>query len=142
MAELTLLKKKADDGAQAFAELQKQKLDTAVSALTFSDANKAGKFLPKSKDTLRSFMEKLNAEQRTAFSALLAELPKTEIFSELGVKTGAVDGTAQAEVDTKIAAKMAENKELKYSEALKLVMSENKGLEGRYDAELQGQVKA
>ena len=138
-SELQILRNKADEGQKAFAELQKQKLDAAVTALTFSEANKVGKFLPKSKDTLRSFMETLNDAQKTSFAALLAELPKTEIFSELGVKSGAVEGTVAAEVEAKVNAKMSENKEMKYSDALKLVMSENKGLETRYDAELQGQ---
>jgi hypothetical protein len=112
----------------------------AVEALVFSETNKVGMFLPKSKDNLRVFMETLNDVQKTKFSALLKELPKSNVFSELGVTIGAGEGTAKAEVDAKIAEKMTAaekaGKVMKYSDALKEVMSENEGLEKRYDEEL------
>ena len=135
-SELTILRQKADEGQQAFAELKAQKLTANVNALTFSENNKAGKFLPKSTDTLRSFMESLNDAQVVKFTELLKQLPKTEIFSEVGGGDGAVEGTAKAEVDAKVEKKMSENKDLKFSDALKQVMSENEGLEERYDREL------
>lgn len=136
-AEVNALRAKADQGAQAYAELKKVKLDGAVSALVFSDKNKAGKFLPKSTDNLRAFMDTLNESQMTKFTALLAELPKTQIFSETGADTDTtVDGTAQAEVDAKVAAKQKENPKMSYSEALKQVFAENDGLSQKYNAEL------
>lgn len=134
--ELALLKKAADEGKQAFAELKLQKLTAAVSALIFSETNKAGKFLPKSKDTLHAFMETLSDAQKASFNLLLAELPKTQIFSEIGTGAAAVEGTAQAEVEAKVTLKMDGNKALKYSEALKLVFEENKGLTERYHEEV------
>ena len=141
-SELQMLRNKADEGAKAFAELQKAKLDTAISTLTFSETNKVGKFLPKSKDTLRAFMETLNDAQRTSFAALLAELPKTEIFTEKGVDAKAVEGTVQAEVEAKVNAKMSANKEMKYSDALRQVFAENSGLTERYNAEVSQKVVA
>lgn len=135
-AEVKALQAKADQGAQAFKELEATKLKGAVAALTFSETNKAGKFLPKSSDNLRAFMETLNDTQRVKFAALLSELPKTEIFDEKGAGAGATEGTAQAELDTKVAAKQKENSKLTYSEALKEVFAENKGLEQRYNDEL------
>ncbi len=135
-SELQLLRNKADQGVAAFAELQKAKLETAVSTLLFSETNKAGKFLPKSADSLRKFMAELNESQRATFSGLLAQLPAKQIFTEDGDGSGTAEGTAQAEVDAKVEKKMSENKGMKYSEALKLVMSENKGLEERFDSEL------
>lgn len=135
-SELALLRDKADKGAQAFAELEKRELDTMASTLIFNEvSNKAGRFLPKSKDNLRAFMESLNKAQRVTFSSIIAELPKANSFSEIGGET-TVDGTVQAEVESKIAAKMTANKSMKYSDALKEVMSENEGLEKRYDEEL------
>lgn len=134
--EANMLRQKANEGAQAFAELNKAKLDTAVKALIFSDSNKAGKFLPKGEAKLRAFMDTLSATQRTSFTEVLNELPKTQVFNEIGTGTGAADGTAQAEVNAKIEAKMKTDPKMKYSDALKAVMSENSGLEERYDSEL------
>ena len=134
-SELAALTAKADQGHEAFKELEKTKLAGAVSALTFSATNKTGTFLPKDASEVSKFMETLNAAQRTSFSALMAKIPKTtqELFAEKGVGAAAVEGTGLAEVEAKIAAKQKENPKLKYSDALKEVMSENEGLEQRYD---------
>lgn len=135
MSELALLRQKADQGQQAFAELRKQKLDSAVTALVFSTNNQNGKFMPKSTAGLRAFMESLNADQTAKFSALLKELPdNVTSFKEIGSNNGS-EGTAMAEVEIKVNLKMSEKK-MKYSDALREVMSENKGLEERYDGEL------
>lgn len=140
-SELAILRSKADAGAQAFAELEKGRLDTSVKALVFNDkSNKAGAFLPKTESKLRSFMEKLSADQRKTFAEIVGELPKNQVFTEVGQDKGVSDGTALAEVDAKITLKMSEaekaGKPMKYSDALKEVMAENKGLEERYDGEL------
>lgn len=136
MSEYNLLKEKADAGAQAFKELNEQKLTLAVDALVFSSTNTAGRFLPKSKDNLRAFMEKLDASQRVSFSAILSEVVSSkELFSENGSDEGK-PGDARTEVDTKVEAKMKANGKLKYSDALKQVFSENEGLEARYSKEL------
>lgn len=135
-SEYAVLKSAADKGALAFKELETKKLTDAVAALTFSQSNKSGKFLPKDKDSLQSFMELLNPGQRLAFSTLVAKLPTSQIFDEKGASTTAASGNAVAEVDAKINAKMKADDKLSYSQALKLVMSEEKGLEERYDSEL------
>ena len=139
--ELAILRSKADAGQKAFAELQKQKMDVEVSSLMFSESNKKGKFLPKSKDSVRAFMESLNDKQRSSFSALVAELPTAGLFSEKGDGNDPTNGLAMAEVENKVKAKMSENKDIKYSQALKEVMSENAGLEERYDRELPSATK-
>ena len=139
--EVALLRKQADEGAQAFAEIRKNKITASVKAMTYSESNKAGKFLPKSGATLQAFIESLNEAQVAKFSALIGELPKAELFTEVG-KDAVVDGTAQAELNAKVDAKLAANKGMKYSEALKEVMAENKGLEQRYDEELPSAKKA
>lgn len=134
-AAFSALTNKANQGAEAFAELKKKKIDEQTDALMFSDKNKEGKFLPKSKDNLRAFIETLQPAQATAFTALMTQLPKSGLFSEAGAGGKAVEGTAMAEVEAKTAAKMSEKK-LGYAEALREVFSENAGLETRYDAEL------
>lgn len=134
-SELTALRAKADEGAAAFAELKKTKLDAEVKSLIFSENNKTGTFLPKGEATLRSFMETLNPTQTASFKEVLKNLPKSGIFTENG-ETGAIDSTGQAELETKVNAKLAANPKMTYSEALKAVLSENKGLEERYDSSL------
>ena len=137
-SELAILRQKANEGASAFAELKRQKLDIAVSTMLFSDSNKGGKFLPKSKDNLRAFMETLSDAQSAKFTALLSELPKTSAFTEVGADSGVVEGTAQAVIDAKVNEKMKASAGMKYSDALKEVFAENDGLELSYDKELHG----
>lgn len=134
-SELAALQAAADQGQQAFKELNKQKIEASVKALTFSNSNTEGKFLPKSSDKLRAFMEPMNDAQRVAFAALINELPKTQIFTEVG-SGGAAEGTAGAELNAKIEAVQKENPKMAYSDALKKVLVDNPGLEARYDAEL------
>jgi len=137
----SLLEKKANEGAQAFKELEASKLESAVASLTFSDSNKSGRFLPKSKDNLRAFMGKLNADQKKAFSDLIASLPKNQVFSEEGDGGKEVDASVETEVEAKVNEVMKANDKLSYSEALKQVMSENAGLEEKYDRSLKGTKK-
>ena len=140
-SEFALLTKKANEGALAFKELEASKLDTSVASLTFSDSNKSGRFLPKSKDKLRAFMEKLNHAQRAEFSDLVANLPKNQMFTENGDGGKEVDTSAQAEVEAKVEEVLKANDKLSYSDALKKVMSENAGLEQKYDEGLKSSKK-
>jgi hypothetical protein len=136
-AEYAALKGQADKGASAFAELEKAKLNTAVTALVMSESNKAGRFLPKSEDTIRSFMQTLNDDQRKVFADLIGQLPDAKVFKEVGdTGAGAGAGTVEKELDMKVTAIMASDKTLKYSDALKRAFSENDGLEKRYRDEL------
>lgn len=140
-SELDILRKKADDGAKAFAELKAAKITADVKELMFSENNKAGVFLPKGETTVRAFMETLNETQTAKFKEVLKSLvPNNGTFKEIGEGAG-IDATAQAEVETKVNAKLTANPKMKYSEALKEVMSENEGLEERYSSELPSAVK-
>ena len=132
-SEYAILTKKANEGAEAFAKLEAKELDESTNKLIFnSDSNKAGAFLPKSKDTLRAFMGKLNPAQRAEFSSLIAGLPKNQIFMEKG-ENGEVEAGSMAEVEAKVKDTMEKNPKMTYSEALKDVMAKNEGLEQRYD---------
>lgn len=140
-AELAILRGKADKGDQAFKELRKQALDRSIAELTFNESNKAGKFLPKSEKSLRSFMEGLNETQMVSFKALVSSLPKAGIFDEKGDGGGAATLTTFAEVERRIEEKQKADPKMKYSDALKAVMAEAKekgeNLEQSYDDGLQ-----
>lgn len=140
--ELAILRSKADQGVQALQKLTAAEVAEQTNKLVFADGNKNGKFLPKSKSKVQEFMITLSEAQRTKFAELINELPKatSELFSEKGANSSAAEGTAIAEVEAKVKVKQeaAEKagKPMKYSDALKEVMSENEGLEQRYDEEL------
>lgn len=133
-SELAVLRAKADQGANAFKELSVKKLNDSVSALVFGENNKTGRFLPKSQDILRTFMETLNDIQRASFTSLIAQLPKSESFKEIGGEGS--DANSFAVVEAKVSEKMKADSKLSYSDALKQVMSENPGLEQKFDEEL------
>lgn len=135
---LKILEAKANSGADAAKKLEASELDQSVGGMVFSETNKEGKFLPKSKDSLRAFMEGLNVDQRKKFSEIVKDLPTTQIFKEVGAgsKT-AVAGSVREQVETKIKEKMSTNAKLKYSDALKEVFAEDAELSKKYDAELQ-----
>ena len=135
-SELATLRTKANEGHLAMKELNAQKIEASVTALVFSEGNKNGKFLPKSKDNVKKFMESLDATQRLAFSALMSEVSTKLDFSERGTNSDVTAGTAKAELDLKVEAKMKADPKMKYSDALKSVLSENEGLEARFDGEL------
>lgn len=136
-SELATLKDNAAKGELAFKELRTAKLDAEIKAMTFnSETNPVGRFLPKSADILRSFMESLDDKQLLSFKSIVTQLPKTAtIFSEDGAEDGA-EGTAVNEMEAKVSAVLKANDKLTYGDALKLVMSENKGLGERYEKEL------
>lgn len=137
-AELSILTEKANKGAEALKKLEASELTTAVGALVFNDKTKTGTFLPKDEEALKTFMEGLKSEQRTAFSALIAAIPAKEIFREVGDGSAPAAGSVQKEIDAKVAGIQASDKTISYSTALKRVFSEDKNLENRYDAELRG----
>ena len=136
MAEYNALKAAADRGDQAFKELEKAKTDKFVGELMFSSTNANGRFLPKGEADLRAFTATLNPAQRLKFSALLAHIPKTtEVFKEAGGHAAADGVSAQSEVDAATEAKLKENTKLKYSDALRQVISENPSLATRLEKE-------
>lgn len=135
-AEVEALKARATEGAAAFAELKAIKLSNALKGLLFSEDNKGGKFLPKSADNLRAFAETLNDAQLAKFSDLINQLPSLEIFKEVGASEAFNDATATAQLDTLVASTMKANESMKYSDALKKVLSENKELAKRYEEEV------
>lgn len=133
-SEFAALKEAADKGKKAFDELEARNIGDSVKAMTFSESNKDGKFLPKSETKLSGFLKQLSADQRKEFAEIVAELPKANLFSEIG-NDNSGDKSAKKEVDELTAKLMSENKGLKYSAALKQVFAENIELAKRYNAE-------
>ena len=134
-SELAILRQKADQGALAFAELDKKNLDESVGKLVFNADTKKGAFLPKSKDAVMAFMKTLNKEQRQAFSSLVEAIPSNQMFTEKG-DLGNVDTGSMATVDAKVNEVMEKNKSMSYSEALKEVFSANPELAKSYNENL------
>lgn len=135
-SELASLKEQAKQGAAAHATLEERDIKDAVSTMTFSESNKAGHFLPKSKDKVVGFMKTLSIDQRKAFAEIVKELPDVKMFKEIG-KDGGETKSAKDEVNALVEKAMSDNKALTYGAATKKVMSENVELAKRYEAETQ-----
>jgi phage I-like protein len=138
-AEVNALKKAANDGAKAFAEVEKMKLNETVGRMVFSESNKSGRILPKQKDAVAAFMFSLSEKQRDQFTNIVNNLPKADasIFSELGdggSNATSAEGIA-AEVKTAALAEVkASEGTLSYSDAVLRVFNEKPELKERYEA--------
>jgi len=135
-SELAILKTKANEGQQAFQKMKEMQISTDLSALTFTEKNKEGKFLPKTVDKVKKFMETLKPEQYSAFLAIMKEVPKTNIFGEVG-STEAIENSAQKQIEKLVETKMSEDKSLQYSDVLRTVLSENTELAEQYSEEVE-----
>ncbi len=134
-AELQILRTNANAGAEAMKKLNEQDIEKVATRFEFSEANKEnGKFLPKSKDKVVSFMCSLNKEQSEKFQEILTELPKVELFGELG-DLGAESKTAMKEINEKIKELQKEDSAMTYSDALKAVLEASPELDKRYKEE-------
>lgn len=135
-SELQILKKNANAGAEAMKKLNEQDIEKAATKFEFSESNQEnGKFLPKSKDKVVSFMCSLNKEQSEKFQEILTELPKVQIFGEIGDLGADESKSAMSEIDTKIKELQKEDAAMTYSDALKSVLEANPELSKRYDKE-------
>lgn len=133
-SEYQELKRNADQGAEAMRRLNENDIKEVATKYEFTEKNQDGKFLPKSKDKVVSFMCSLNKEQSEKFQEILSELPKVQLFGELG-DLGSESKTAAKEIEEKVKVKMSEDKAMKYSDALKAVIEENPELNKRYEEE-------
>lgn len=140
-AEVEALKRQANEGAKAFAEVERMKLDAAVGKMVFSESNKAGRILPKQKEAVAAFMFSLSEKQRDQFTNIINNMPKADasIFKEIG------DGGSQATDANGIAAQVqtlvnemvkASEGKLDYSSGLKNLFAEKPELKQQYEAAL------
>lgn len=136
-AEVSALKKAANDGAMAFAEVEKMKLNAEVEKLTFSESNKEGRILPKQKEAVVAFMFSLNTKQRDQFRNIISTLPTKQIFGELGdggsTNATTLDGVAKEVKDAANAEIKASEGKLDYASAVQKVFAEKPDLKRRYD---------
>lgn len=132
-SELKILTDKANKGNKAFNDLDAMKVEKVVSTMVFSETNASGHILPKQKDAVVKFMSELNQKQRDQFTNIVNNMPKMELFTEVGDGGGGATTDVSKEVETAVQSKIkASEGKLEYAEALKQVMSENPDLEKRY----------
>jgi len=125
---LKILERNAKEGVKAMAELRRQKAEAFVNSLTFSEVNEAGLILPKSKDKVINFLLSLSSEQAEKFKEVLAEMPKANLFKEIGKDEAGIKGNASEKATQMAEEKMKENDKLSFREALELALSENPDL--------------
>jgi hypothetical protein len=128
--EFKILTDKADQGAEAMKQLTETKIAEIASTYQFSESNKNGKFLPKSKEKVVDFMMSLSQGQREKFQEILSELPKVQLFGEIG-DIGS-EKKVEDELEEAVIAKQKEDTAMTYSDAVKVVLSENKDLAKKY----------
>jgi phage I-like protein len=134
-SELKVLREKANAGYEAAQNLQAREIADAVAGLTFSESNRNGKFLPKSKDKLTAFVKSLTDAQRKDFAEIIAEIPEAKLFSEIGDSNAPEKGGSAVKIEAAVQKLMSEHKGLKYADALKRVFVENPALEKEYNEE-------
>jgi len=115
-------------------DLRKRELSEKVSPLVFSNVNRSGVFLPKSKEALMKFAESLSGSQLKAFTELMKSVPSVKnAFSETGSDTAMFDETtATGKVEKLVASYMKDDENLSVAEATKRAFRENPGLEAKY----------
>ncbi|MCX6013513.1 MAG: hypothetical protein NTV30_08935 [Chloroflexi bacterium] len=121
---MSFLEKQATEGVKAIAELRKTKAEGYVNTLIFSETNKKATFLPRSQKKVVEFLLSLSEDQVEKFKGIVAEMPKAELFAELGVEDG-VEVKASEQVQKLVKIKMEKNTNLGYREALEQVFAES-----------------
>lgn len=134
-AEFKALSEMANKGAKAFKELRENKIKGEASTLIFSEQNSKGKILQKDEQKVFSFMLGLTDAQRKAFGEIVAAIPSSKLFNEVGSGSGVVEGTAAAELNAKVEKAMSEDGKLTYSDAVRKVLASDKELAQRYSEE-------
>lgn len=141
-SELAALKDMANQGATAFAELRKSKLNKEVDAMVFSESNKKGKVLPKHKEKLFSFMESLTEVQLKNFTEIVSSIETKLIFGEVGDgKSGSAASANDKSLTEMTKAYMSEQSakgiKLKFTDALRHVKAANPDLVANRDSSLE-----
>lgn len=113
--EFDELKKNAEAGKLAFAEMEKRNIEAEYKAFEFNE--KGGKYSPAVTTKVVAFASKLSPAMRVEFSEIIKELPDKKLFGEAGH-----DGDAEP-TTTKVLAdeitKYAHDNKMTFTEALK-----------------------
>ncbi len=131
---LKFLETQAQEGVKAMAKWRMSEVEGYAKEMTFSETNTKGRFLPKSRDKVVSFLLSLSEKQQKAFKDIVGELPQANLFTELGKGSG-VPMKASEQVNKLISEKMSKDKELPYRQALEQVFAENPELQEEYQEE-------
>lgn len=126
MSELVVktLERNARAGVKAFAILRKKDAEKLVDSFTFSEVNKSGPILLKSRDKVVEFLLSLNEKQKNEFEEILKSLPKGKLFSELGKDDG-IPVETEDRVQQLVEGKMSKDDKLTYRQAMEQVFAEN-----------------
>jgi len=108
-----------------FKEVQEQ-----VSGFVFSESNPDGVLLPKNKEKAADILMAASPKVSQLFSEFLKELPKVsaKLFKEEGGEGVSVNDGKQSKIDSAVAEVLNNNKNMKYSEALKVVSRQSPDL--------------
>lgn len=134
-SEFHALKEKADAGYEANKKLETSEVKSMVDGMTFSESNKEGPFLSKTSEHVKDFMLSLSEKQRKEFTKIVDEIPSADIFSEKGNGHNFDDSQGAYEKMNKMAEQMADDKEMKFTDALRKVRKENSELAREADKE-------
>lgn len=116
-AEATQLREDAAKGRQAFAEMEKTKVDAEIRSFQFSENGKGGKMSKGATDKAVAFALKLDPAMRVEFTEILKELPDKKLFGESG-SDGSVTTNQSRDALTEEVKKYAKDNSLKFTEAL------------------------
>lgn len=130
--EYAALKTAADKGAIAFEDNRKMKLANRLDGLTLSASNPEGRLLPKSRKAVLSFMESLKDNQVDQFENIVKAMPKAVDLTEVGEGDGE-DAKTSAKLVT-LASERAKADKISFSEALRIVLSENPDLSAEHES--------
>jgi len=117
------LERNAKEGVKAMALLRKKEAENYVKTMTFAETNPRGPLLPKSSEKMVVFLLSLTEGQQVRLKAILGELPKAKLFTELGKESG-VAIKASDQVQQLVEAKLEKNDKLEYRQALEQVFAE------------------
>ena len=131
---LKVLETNAKQGVKAMSMLRKKEAEATVKEMTFSEVNQNGLLLPKSQDKVVEFLLSLTEGQQKEFKAILEEMPRGTLFSELGESDG-VKLNASEQILKLAQVKMSEDKELELRQATDQVLAENPSLAARAEKE-------
>jgi phage I-like protein len=147
-AEATALRTAANQGAKAFAEVERMKINDEVKKLVFSAGNAESRILPKQQDATVALMLSMSEAQRKDFRTFLTGLPKLDqkLFSEIGDDGKDRDGSVESifsEIKSLADAKIvASAGKLDFARALVQVYSEKPELKTAYENALAQNVAA
>ena len=92
--QFSALEKAANEGVKAMRQLRTKRMSETIETFVYSESNKDGVLLPKSKEIAEKLMFSLNKKQRGKLENLLGSLPKISFFAEKGVDI--LDGEDEA----------------------------------------------